>query len=316
MSDPKRHHWWPILQSKHWTGPDGLIHVTRADGTGYRVNPKNIGLEGDLYTRYALTGEKDLTIERWFSTEIEGPFRATLDFLASLPGRQRVPLTLDPAKKEESKLLGFVTNDYRESISLPPDHRLSLSKYLAALLVRNPRYIRKLVEFHEERTKDWLSKKYEGLDLEKGIRTVALENMVRTFNIYGEQIVRSDFMFLRNETKNEFVFSDGGIVADEPWSSAVPFTIHAPLTPSLAVEVLPSPKPFYRDRAFLVEVSTVGVKRFNRISLQDSERFVFTRSSPPSDFIVRYFGKPAPKAFGHRWINGRLETKYDKSLDC
>ncbi|HEX4042731.1 MAG TPA: hypothetical protein VHY10_13600, partial [Xanthobacteraceae bacterium] len=139
MSDPKRHHWWPILQSKRWTGVDGLIHVVKADGSFYKANPKNIGLEGDLYTRYEITGRKDLTIERWFSEEVEGPFRETLDFISSKPGLQKQRLYLNQeglAKRELSKEHGFIVSDYRESIDLPPKHRLSLAKYLSVSRLR------------------------------------------------------------------------------------------------------------------------------------------------------------------------------------
>lgn len=297
MSDPKRHHWWPILQSKHWTGADGLIYATRKDGSSHRANPQNIGLEGDLYTRYELSGAaKDLTIERWFSQEIEGPFRETLDFFASIPGLRRERLYLNQEgleKRELSKSLGFVVGDYRESIELPPNHRLSLAKYLAALLVRNPRYIRRLQGFHEKESKAWLEEKFEDIDLEKGIKSLALDNMLKIFDTYGRTILAADFMFLKRESTNEFLFADSGIIADEPWGrGGIPFTVHAPLTPDLAVEILPSPEPFFKDRAFFSEVTNVGVKRFNQISIGQAERFVFSKSAPPSDFIRANFGKP------------------------
>src|ERR1700742_1193391 len=203
MTDPKRHHWWPILQSKHWTGADGLIYATKEDGSSYKANPKNIGLEGDLYTRYEISGEKDLTIERWFSQEIEGPFRETLDFIASIPGLQRERLRLDQEgvrKRELSQELGLVVSDYRESLDLPPKHRLTLAKYLAALLVRNPRYIRKLEGFHDRENKSFLADKVEDADYKKGVKSLALDNMLKIFDTYGRTVVASDFMFLKRES--------------------------------------------------------------------------------------------------------------------
>jgi hypothetical protein len=319
MTDPKRHHWWPILQSKHWTGLDGLIHVTRADGSVFKANPTNIGLEGDLYTRYELTGGKDLTIERWFSEEIEGSFRETLDFVSSIPGYQRERLHLNQEglkKRDETNEIGFIISDYRESIDLPATHRLSLAKYLSALLVRNPRYILKLQGYHERENKTWIKDNLEVVDIKKAIRNLALDNMLKLFDQYRETIFASDFMFIKRESANEFIYSDAGIVAKEPWGrNGIPFTIHAPLTPDLIVEVLPTPKRFFENRGFLTKVSNVGVKRFNRICIGGAERFVFTRSQPPVGFIKQNFGKPPPEAFAHGWRNGNLETIYDKSRD-
>jgi hypothetical protein len=286
MTDPKRHHWWPILQSKHWTGLDGSIHATRADGSVFKANPINIGLEGDLYTRYELTGGKDLTIERWFSEEIEGPFRETLDFVSLTPGHQRERLHLSQEglkKRGESNEIGFIVSDYRESIDLPSTHRLSLAKYLSALLVRNPRYILKLQGYHERESKSWIKDNLEAVDIKKTLKTLALDNMLRLFDQYRDVIVASDFMFIKRRSTNEFIFSDAGIVAKEPWDrGGIPFTIHAPLTPDLIVEVLPTPKRFFEDRGFLTEVSNVGVKRFNRISIGGGRTICFHQKSAAS----------------------------------
>ena len=87
--------------------------------------------------------------------------------------------------------------------------------------------------------------------------------------------------------------------------------MHAPITPDLALAVLPLPSVEDLDRAAVMECTNQGVARLNRIVLGVAQRFVFSRQAPPSKFIAENFGKPAPKNIGYRVINGRLETKYD-----
>ncbi len=153
MSNPKRHHWWPQLQSSLWTAADGLIHVTGKDGTTFRTSPQNIGLEGELYTRFAFTGGKDVTIERWFANEIETPFARALTNLTSVLDIKTCPF-LKPdspaqrAKAKDVKDLGFVLPKKFEWIELTLENRQAVVNYLAAMLVRNPTYLAKLGDFH------------------------------------------------------------------------------------------------------------------------------------------------------------------------
>lgn len=315
MSEPKRHHWWPQLQSRHWVNANGTVHAVRRDGTSFVVNPKNIGLEGDLYTRYNLTGEKDLTIERWFSTEIEGPFANTLDYLSKIPGLARERFRAEPEKEKTAEYLGFIVNGFRETIILTPDHRLSLAKYLAALIVRNPSYLARIQQYHiKNRTGLLLG--IDSMSSDKLVRTITLDNMLKTFDRYGKVIAGSQFLFSKRECANEFLFSDAGIIPDEPWlAGPIPFDAYAPLTPDLGVAVLPVPNRQQGNRALFSRVNSRGVNRLNRNSVGQAERFVFSRSEPPIEFIKKHFGNPSPKSIGHRIVNGRLEVTFDREKD-
>lgn len=250
-----------------------------------------------------------------FSSEIEGPFRETLDFISQLPGLRRERFFPDEEKKKIARYLGFVAENYRETVELPPKHRLSLAKYLAALVVRNPRYISKINAFHSLNKSKLAGEQFQELATDKVVKTMTLDNMLRVFNQYGEVIIRSEFMVIRRDCENEFLFSDAGITPEEPWlSGTIPFDIHAPLTPDLSIDVFPVP-PMKSDRALLASVKNMGVARLNRMVLGDAERFVFSRNNPPVEFIKKYFGKPAPKSIGHRYLNGKLEVKFDPIRD-
>ncbi|MBR0756147.1 DUF4238 domain-containing protein [Bradyrhizobium jicamae] len=314
MSGPKRHHWWPQLQSRHWTNSNGTIHAVRSDGTSFTSSPANIGLEGDLYTRYDLTGSKDLTIERWFSVEIEAPFAKTLDYVSTIPSLSRKPFKGDPEKRRTTEHVGFIVRDYTETIALPQEHRSSLSRYIAALIVRNPRYLKRIQDYHSMSGTNLL-----GGDLISNgnlVKTIALDNMLRTFDLYCQVILRSEIFFIKRESPNEFLFSDAGVSPEEPWDAGpVPFDVYAPLTPDLAVAALPAPRISSTNRAILARVNSRGVARFNRIAVGQAERFVFSRTTPPIDFIKKHFGLPPPKSFGHRFVDGRMEIQFDRDRD-
>ncbi len=312
MTNPKRHHWWPQLQSGHWTDSDGLISVTRADGTSFRAPPSKIGVEGELYTRYGFSNEKDLSIEHWFSKMIEGPFVKALERLAKMTGIEVSPLPARRRDKEqELRELGFVVPTKVEQMILTPGHRDAIDKYLAALLVRNPRYLAKLARFHDQHETPLPS----GVPRDAAIQTIALDNMLNVFEIYRERISRAHIGLLLVEGRNELLFGDAGISADEPWRPGpLPFDIHAPLTPTMALEVLP-----VADSAphscFIMRANNRGVARMNRIALGNAQHFVFSRQAPPVKFIVEHFGKPAPKSIGLRIRNGEVETTFDRSRD-
>lgn len=284
----------------------------RADGSTFRAPPEKLGVEGELYTRYQLAGEKDLTIERWFSSEIEGPFGQALAHISSLSGiAPGWKIDHDPVKEREVKELGFKPPKHTEIMRLDAQSRAAIDAYLAALLVRNPRYLRKLVTFHEEHG----TPLPDALTRDRAIKTVALDNMLHVFEIYRDQISKSHIALLIAEGDKEFLFGDAGITAQEPWSKGpIPFTIHAPLTPRLALEVLAAPWPAL-DGLMVMRLTNRGTARMNRLALSDCERFVFCRGSPPLAFIARNFGRPAPQPIGFRMKNGKLETHYDSSRD-
>jgi hypothetical protein len=289
-----------------------MIHVVSKDGRVFRSGPKNLGVEAELYTRYELTGGKNLTIEKWFAAEIEGPFVDALDALLGEAGtRRRRPLRIgDRRALQQIRDLGFVISGGREQVVLSPRHRSALINYLAAMLVRSPRYLTKLRNFHA-----LSSISIGALSSDQIIKSIALDNMLSVYELYRDRFMKAHIALLRVEADRELLFSDAGIVAQEPWrSEPLPFDVHAPLTPKLAVEVLavPEPQPEIME---VMRVNARGVSRFNRIAVGNAERFVFSRSAPPIDFIRKNFGQPAPASIGIRWKNGQLKTMWDLSRE-
>ncbi|HEY7641723.1 MAG TPA: DUF4238 domain-containing protein [Steroidobacteraceae bacterium] len=309
MNEPKRHHWWPECQSKYWADASGLLYATRSDGTNFRSSPENIGVEGQLYTRFGPDGSRDVAIETWFGREVEDPFASIFDGLIALDNIQRTPFRPDPHKRQVVENLGYVTQDYREHTSITAKERKIVADYVAALVVRNPFYLERILKFHQENN--------QAPDKNTG-KTITLENMLYVFGIYRDVILRSDFMLVVREDSHEFLFSDSGITVTEPWrAEPIPFDIHFPLTPSIALNVLPGP-PAVRWSSENIEIMrarNAGIDRSNRLALGSARRFVFSHSPVPGDYIEKYFGKPAPSPYGYRFVDGKMEFKYDASRD-
>lgn len=313
MSEPKRHHWWPEVQSRQWAGSDGNLQVVRADGSVFKAPPSKVGVEGELYTRLDPSGAKDREIEKWFSAQIETPFAGALARLLTLDGivrRRPMGRGSDSARRDVEDL-GFIIKAYDEHLPMAADDRQALVNYLAALVVRSPVYLAKLTDWHAANNGDTQAL----TERSSTIRGFALENMLYLYDVYREAIGNAYITLTIADCDREFLFADGGIVAQEPWSKRpMPFDLYAPLTPKLALNVLPLPNP-YTGGLWVARLNAKGVARYNRIALSDAKRFVFCRSAPPLDFITRHFGVPAPAPIGSRWVNGQLETKYDRSRD-
>ncbi|WCT73040.1 DUF4238 domain-containing protein [Sphingomonas naphthae] len=289
-----------------------MLHVVRADGTTFRAPPSKVGVEGELYTRLDPSGAKDRDIERWFSREIETPFAGALAQLLTLEGieRRKFPGHGDPVKRKEVQELGFIVGDYDERMPLTVPVRHAIANYLAALVVRSPSYLTKLTDWH------WANNGTSGLPVDPAIfRGFALENMLFLYDVYREAIAGGYINLMIADCGREFLFADGGVTAREPWSKRpMPFDLYAPLTPKLAFNVLPLPDA-YTGGLWISRINARGVARFNRMMLADAKSFVFSKSPTPLDFIAKHLGVPAPSPFGSRWIDGRLETKYDRSRD-
>lgn len=313
MTEPKRHHWWPEVQSSQWAARDGNLTVVRPDGTTFKAPPSKVGVEGELYTRLDPSGAKDRDIERWFSREIETPFARALNSILPVEGIKRIPYPGrgDPAQRKEMQELGFLITDYEERLPLARADYIAVANYLAAAVVRSPAYLAKLTDWHKTN------------NLEAGPlpvdpathRAFALENMLYLYDVYRDPIASGRIALMIADCDREFLFSDGGIVAQEPWSKRpIPFDLYAPLTPKLALNVIPLPQA-HIDGLWILRLNSQGVARFNRIMVGMANRFVFAKSQPPLQFIAKNFGVPAPAPFASRWVDGKLETKYDRSRD-
>lgn len=289
-----------------------MLHVVRADGTQFRAPPSKVGVEGELYTRLDPDGQKNRDIERWFSNAIDTPFANAFSTAVDLKRIQKNPFPTrgDLSQRSDLKRIGYILSDYDEHIPLPDHTREAIANYVAALLVRSPHYVMKLIDWHQSNG--------ENSDFpidQKVHRGLALQNMIYLYEVYRTAINGACINMMIADCDREFLFSDGGITAQEPWNKrTIPFDIYVPLTPKLALNVLPLPNA-YTNGFWVTRVNQRGVARYNRIMLSEAKRFVFSRSSPPLAFIQKYFGLPSPSPFGSRLVNGRLETIYNSSQD-
>nr|WP_234893719.1 DUF4238 domain-containing protein [Agrobacterium vitis] len=303
MNNPKRHHWWPQLQSGHWCAADGLITVTPKNGEVFRASPLNVGLQGHLYTMTNEDGTPDPAIEKWLADHVDGPFSSILDSTFSLKKVFRRRFRADPKRAKAAREVGYRITPYLEIIRLSLRERMIISNYVASLLVRNPYYLQKLESFHRG-----------NLIPSSDTKNSALRNMLSVYKIYRKAILRSEFILEVRDGTNEYLFGDSGVTADEPWTAGIPFDLHVPLTPDMALEIFPAPTVSTMDLT-IARVGNTVVSRHNLAVVGDAQRFVYSKGLPPLNFIHANFSKPAPAPFGHRIVNGELEVTYDRTKD-
>lgn len=272
----------------------------------FRTKPVNLGVEKELYTFIDAEGSSNSDFELFLAKEVDGPFSSAFDDIFDFRKVYRNHFNPEPKKKQTAKQLGFIVSDEVVSLPISPEHKELLSVYVAALLVRSPKYLKKVLSFHsvENQLPDNLAKQ------------ATLENLKFLLDVYAKRICASDLVFIRNKGSNEFLYGDAGIEAKEPWSNyGIPFDIYVPMTPKISLSVLPTPNPRDPLAAIVSDVNNQGVKRFNRIVVGNSKKFVFSRDNPPINFITKYIGKPAAKAHGTRVLKGSVEVIYDSSRD-
>lgn len=307
MNKPKRHHWWPQLQSRHWCDDEGFINVVSKDGSVARRTPVNLGVQTHLYSKIELGGARDPSIEKWFAEEVDGPFDQAFSRIFDFTNVRYEPVQDWPEKRAEVKELGYQLGNRIEFLKVTENDREALARFIAGLLVRNPVYLDRILDFYRNQG---------SIEDDATAKNLTLENMLYVFELYLEVIRDATLGVLRAIGSNEFIFPDSGIIASEPWRTGrIPFDIHAPLTPRISVQVLPVRGERRPADFFVTDSNNTGTARHNRISLGYAAQSVFTRQTPPVQFIKKYFGVPAPKNIGYRFVNGQLETKYDRTRE-
>lgn len=295
-----------MAQSRYWVDNSGFVTVTRADGSTFSANPLNIAVESELYTRFLEDGTKDTRIEEWFAQTIDKPATRIIEHLMDPSNVERRSFRSRPDKKCLAQEIGFRVNPYLDWVSIPFDVRQSIAEYVSALLVRHPNYLSKLLAFHKT-----------NLSSDKDAKNCALDNMLELYERYRRQLLKSVFLLTKRVGHAEYIYADGGLSVEEPWRTEfnIPFDIHAPLTPDLALQVLPVPLYLQGDlsKAAVGEATTQGIARQNRIILGGARRFVFSRQRVSTKFITENFGRPAPKNIGYSINGGRLEASYNNT---
>ena len=134
--------------------------------------------------------------------------------------------------------------------------------------------------------------------------------MLFAFEIYREKIATAPLGLLFAEGDREFIFTDAGLSVSEPWRPGpIPFDVHAPLTPTVSIEILPLAQA--TAECLIMRCRPRGVGRMNRLALASAQNFVFCRGVPPTGFIKNNFGVPVPWEMRVDPATGSLRT-YDR----
>lgn len=102
MSRPKRHHYIAQMHSKRFADPGGILYVfdRRVPHKGVQKRtPRNLFVEGDLYTQFDEKGTKDVSVETEFLAPLEGKASPVIEKIVSA-ARQGDPAKLSPDQKD------------------------------------------------------------------------------------------------------------------------------------------------------------------------------------------------------------------------
>jgi hypothetical protein len=296
---PKRHHWWPQAQSRHWVAADGFVCVTRADGTTFRSSPVNLGVESELYTRFSEDGSKDTSIEEWFAEAIDGPSKTMIAHFLDLSNRRRLPFQGRKAEADFARSVGYRINPYVDVVALHDSVREAVAAYVAALVVRHPTYIQKLSSISGMEALSQIESKNRTLD-----------DMLFMFKRFYDVMLTSQILLDQRIGNHEYLFADSGVFVVERWTtSSIPFRVHAPITPDLCISVMPLPFATRIPGVPVAEATNRAVARTNRVILGAARRFVFSKGPVNSRFVVENFGVPPPNDIASRALNGTFEVR-------
>ena len=110
MRKPKRHHYTPQMLSKRFADPDGILYVfdKRFPHKGVQKRtPRNLFVEGDLYTQFDDKGAGDVSVETEFLAPLEGKASPVIEKIVSGARRGDTP-NLSPDEKDIWVMFAYV----------------------------------------------------------------------------------------------------------------------------------------------------------------------------------------------------------------
>ncbi|GAO77479.1 DUF4238 domain-containing protein [Sphingopyxis sp. C-1] len=292
MSDPKRHHWWPMCHSTLWTGDDGCIAIMNASGEVDRRRPKNLAVRKYYNSILRADGTRDASLETFFANEIEGVAGPVLARLATESRRDhQLERHYDKARlksqRKEIKQDGFVPDDRAFSTHLPAEDRRALARYVASLIVRVPSY---KDELNSERMRQDIAT-FLGLTSEEARRETDenhLEIVRDHLNDYSALLEQCAFVLLDAPDGLEFLIGDTPVIP-----AALGFgeaEAMCPIAPNRALFMIRGYRPPFDDRIAIFRSMPKSVKAFNKTMVQNAEREIFCRTPPPAKFVKDHLG--------------------------
>lgn len=277
MNEPIRHHWWPQLNSKLWKAEDGLIKFMNSKGIIKKSQPINIGIVKNLYSFYDENDKINNKVERILS-KIDGKMA---EFIINFNNKKIEDRIFYRENYLQFKELGYKVEKGIDIIKLSRKEISIISLYIASMLVRTPKNLYNL------------GLKY--ID-HKNPKAESLTEMLTLCLKYYNHIKNGEICFLKKDASNEFIFTDGGPIMDQPFSqySDLPFTIHFPLSPEICIQFIAAPK-LYKAKSYIVKCSNTAIANHNRLIMSGAKDFVYGRSKIPIDFCMKHWGKSPPK---------------------
>lgn len=261
------------------------------DGSAKPVTPENAGVIKHHNTVRRSDGTIDTSLESYFADEIENPVAPVLLRLANERSRsfawdQHIDKEFASREARGIRSDGFVPTKTGYCVSLPNSDRVAAARYYASLLVRVPSYKDELKS----------SLMIEGLrailNLTESEATfeadlLHVEIVRRHLSDYANRLLECAWLIIESPDQ-EILFSDTPIVPSSlGWGEAEAI---CPISPNRCMMIVRGYKPPILDSLVIVQSAPRSIRGLNQTLLQNSQRFVFCRSSFPIEFILKHFG--------------------------
>jgi hypothetical protein len=310
MNSPKRHHWWPECHSKLWVAENGLITMIDIDGVARPVTPENAGVIKHHNTVRLSDGTIDTSLENYFADEIENPVARVLlrlanERLRSFAWDKYIDKEFASREGRGIRADGFLPTKLGYCVSLPAADRIAVARYFASLLVRVPSYKDELKSsLRIEGFRKILNLPEDQATFEADLLHV--EIVRRHLSDYAKRLLECAWLIIESPNQ-EILFSDTPIVPSAlGWGDAEAL---CPISPNRCIMFIRGYKPPMEDSLMIVQSTPRSIRALNQTLLQNSQRFVFCRSSFPLGFILKHFGTRQAR------ITPVFQTRDDNRLD-
>ena len=264
MSKPKRHHYIPQMLSKRFADRDGILYVfdKRFPHKGVQKRtPRNLFVEGDLYTQLDEKGIKDVSVETEFLAPLDGKANPVIAKIVSAARRGNPP-NLSPDEKDFWMKFSYI------QFKRVPERREKHKEEIFQEVRREIDFIGQFRPFSDSE----LSILEDDEKMERLWRNISIQSVQEPLSKEGAEIFlekRIGVAVIRNpKPKRSFVIGSNPVVQmshPERFHLADPT---AELWLPLARDVAVSPCPGESDR--VVSANDRHIRAINRIVFEQS----------------------------------------------
>ena len=264
MSKPKRHHYIAQMHSKRFADPNGVLYVFDRRFPHKDIQkrtPRNLFVEGDLYTQVGGDGTKDVSVETEFLARLESEASPVIEKIVNAARRGHPP-NLSSVEKDIWVEFSYI------QFKRVPETREKFTKEMRQDIRRNIDFIERIRPLTDLELPVW----DDDETMERLLRNSSIQNVQRPLSKEGAEILlekRIGVAVIRKpKPKRSFVIGSNPVVQmshpERSHLSDPTLEVWLPLAPDVAV----SPCPGESEK--VVSVNDRHIRAINRSVFKQS----------------------------------------------